>query len=356
MLVYFINLFIVVLAAFLARKSKSVILSRLLLGVAFTSMVLVAGLRDRSVGTDTGDYVSYFNKVKTLEDVDTVGKKMGEYGFWVMIWLIHFISNEYITFFFTIAIIVVICYQRSIVAHSDAIEISFFVYIAMGIYSFCLNGARQGIACAIYALALSPLLERKFIKYCIYVFLAYLFHKTAIMMLPVYFIFNKANTFRINLIIVLVGLTSAVFYENILAFASSIDTRYEAYGAVGRGGGYFMIGFTSVLGIFFFLFKKSIHIDRAQYDRFLNMYLFGMMISVVSMVLSTNPSGLLRYSLYFNVAAVFLWPIVFKNIPDRLSRFVVGYIFVIGYLVFYMMTTTAWSNLIPYKFNPSLLF
>jgi hypothetical protein len=354
MLVYFTNLIVVVLAAFLARKSKSKILSRFLLGIAFASMVLVAGMRNKSVGTDTSNYVRFFNNIQTFSDAMAFGDQMQEYGFWILNWLVHFVSNDYMVLFFAFALIVIGCSQRAIVAYSESIEISFFVFITMGTYLFFFNGARQGIACAIYSLAIGQMLKRNFIKYLGYVLLAFLFHKTAIMMVPVYFVLNRSNTFKNNLFTIVIGCVTVLFIDSIVGAVSSIDARYAQYGTAGGGGGYFTFGFSCVLGIFFMIFKNSIRIDRYRYDRFLNMFLFGIMIGMVATFLGTDPSGLLRYGSYFNLAVIFMWPIVFKNLTDRLSRFVVGYSFVIFYLIFFVMTTQRFSNLIPYIFNPSL--
>jgi hypothetical protein len=271
-------------------------------------------------------------------------------------WLLHFISDEYIVLLFFIALVAVSCYQRSVVLYSENIVISFFVFITMGFYVFIFNGARQGIACAIYSLAIGPMLERKFFKYLALVLIAFLFHKTAMLMVPVYFIFGRENTFKNNLLIVLIGCAMVLFYDRVLAFATVVDPRYGQSGAITEGGGFLMSGFFFILGIFFLMIKKTIHINQAEYDRFLNMYLFGVMICVVSAVVKANPSGLFRYNVYFSFIAVFLWPIIFKNIPDRLSRFLVGSVFVLGYLAFYIVTTTIFSNLVPYKFNPSVIF
>jgi hypothetical protein len=352
--VYFTLLFIVVLAAFLARKSKSKILSRCLLGIAFASMVLVAGLRDRTMGEDTKSYVLFFNNIKTFTDVVVVGREMQEYGYWIMNWLLHFVSDDYMILLFAIAMIVVGCYQKAIVEYSASIEISFFVFITMGFYLFFFNGARQGIACAIYSLAIGQILKRNFIKYVGYVLLAFLFHKTAIVTLPFFFLFNRVNTFKNNLLIFLIGCVIVLFMDNIVAFASSFEPRYAGYGARGEGGGYYMVGFSLLSAIFFFIFKNSVRIDRARYDCFLNIYLFSVMIGLTSSILGTDPSGFLRYAAYFNLVAIFMWPIVFKNLTDRLSRFVVVYLFVIFSLVFLTMMTKRFGDNIPYRLNPSL--
>lgn len=357
MLVYFVVLFVVVVCAQVAGKTRAYpAVSRLFLFIAFAVMVLAAGMRNRSVGTDTGSYVGYFNDLHAFGDVAALTNKMGEHGFWMLTWLVRQMSNQYVVYLLVIAVIVVGCFERAIVINSTHIVISFFVFITMGFYSFFFNGARQGIATSIVCLAIGPLLEHNFKKYLAYVLLAYLFHKTAIVMLPLYFVFNRPNTVRNNLIVAIIGCFTALFFRTIVESASHIDARYMDYYPLPSdpGGGYLYTGFIMVLGVFFLIFKNSVRVDRVRYDRFLNMFLFGMMIGIVSSLLKAEPSGMLRFGLYFNLAAVFLWPIVFQNLPDRLSKFAVGYSFVVGYLLYFAGTTQLWSDLAPYRFNASV--
>jgi hypothetical protein len=351
MLIYYFSLIVVVLAAFLARRSRSPAISRAFLGIAFASMVLVAGMRDQNIGSDTGNYVRASNQIQTFADAMKIGE---DYGFWILTWLVHFISDQYVVYLLAIAMIVVGCYQRVIVAHSDDIVLSFFVFITIGPYVFFFNGARQGIACAIYALSIGAMLKRNPVKYVVYVLVAFLFHKTAIMMLPVYLIFTRANTFKNNLVIASIGVAIAVFTEFATVIAPGLDMQYSMYLASGEGGGYYMVGISAVVSVFLLIFKKSVSIGRDRYDRYLNMILFSLMIGVISSVFSLNPSGLLRYVVYTGIAGVLIWPIVFKNLPDRRERIAAGYLFVVYCLVMFTLTTERFSDLAPYKFNPSL--
>ena len=355
MLVFFTALFIAVFAAYLARKSTSKVMSRCLLGIAFITMVLVPTLRSIRVGTDSREYVGYFNSIKSFPDVLSVGKTMGEYGFWTLDWLLHYVSDDYIILFFAIAVICVGCYQRAIVENSESIEISYFIYFTMGNYSFFFNGARQGIACAIYVLAVGQILKKNFIKYAALVLLAFFFHKTAIMMLPMYFILNRPNTFKSNLITLAIGCVAILSINTIVGVASSFDERYAAYGNSGEGGGYLTFAFGLILSTFFLLFKNSVRIGEREYGIFLNMFLFATMIGGVSSFLGVNPSGLLRYGTYFDQASIFLWPLVFKNISDRFQKFVIGYSLVAVQLVFFVLTTYRFSDRLPYEFNPMIL-
>lgn len=354
--IYFLVLIVVVLFAFLSRKSKSKFLSVLLLGIAFVVMVLVAGLRDHHVGTDSMAYTYFFSRIRTFSIAMSYGYELEEYGFWILMWLVHYVSDQYMFLFLAIAIIVIGCYHIAILKYSEFIEISYFVFLTMGFYLFFFNGARQGIACAFYALAVGKMLERSFFKYLIYVMIAFLFHKTALMMIPIYFIVNRPNSMMNNIVTISIGFIAIITMDAIVSVASGIDARYSQYGTAGGGGGYFSVGLSIVLTAFFLRFKEYVQVDRYQYDRFLNMMLVASMIGAVSVLLRLNPSGILRYAAYFDLSTIFLWPIVFKNLGDfdRLARFVIGYSFAIFYIVFFVATTMTFSNFTPYIFNPIL--
>jgi len=281
---------------------------------------------------------------------------MGEWGFWVLTWLAHLVSNEYAIYFTFIALVFIGCCMRAITLYSSSIAISLFVFISMGFYGEVFNGARQAVACGFFMLSIGPMLEGNFKKFLGFILIAFLFHKTAIMTLPAYLIFNKPNNLRNNLLIVLIGCVGLVFFERIVEIASTFDERYAEYANTDIGGGFKTVAFSVATAVFFLLFRSHVQIGRAWYDRFLNIFLFGVMIGIVSSILNANPSGILRYRIYFSQFVCFLWPIVFKNIPDRASKFLVWYIFIWVFLTFFVLTTQRFSNLVPYEFNSHITF
>jgi EpsG family len=355
MLIYLITFFIVVLTAYIARRSRSPLISRFFLGIALATMVLTAGLRDRTVGTDTGYYVRDFGNVRTFTDVMVAGADKAEYGFWAISWFVHLFSDQYMYFLFAIALIFVSCHQWAMVLYSKQIEISFYFFIASGIYTTCFNPAREGIACAIYALSMGSLIKGDFKRYLAWVILASFFHRTALVAIPAYFVINRPNNLKTNAIIVLIGIVTAVFFQTIMGLASGLGKSYADYASQNEGGGYFTLGVDVLTGFFLVILRKSIHIYRDEYDLFLNMFLFSFMITIVSVVLNTDPSGIRRLTLYFAVSPLFLWPIIFKNLTDRVSKFFVGYFYAVCYLVYFVLTTQKFSDLVPYVFNPSII-
>jgi len=317
-------------------------------------MVLVAGLRDGSVGTDSVYYLIFFDRITSFDEVVKYGNDTLEYGYWTLNWLVHYLSDQYMALFFAIATIVIGCYLRAIFENSRNVAISLFLFISMGHYTFFFNGARQGIACAICSLAIKPLIDRNIWKYLGCVALAVTFHKTAIIMVPVYFLFGRKNTLMRNLLFWFLGVFCAVAIQPLVAIASSFDERYSKYGDSGDGGGYIIVAFYLLLTLFFLGCKGLITIDRKRYHIFLNMLVFGSVISLVSVFFRLNPSGILRLCLYFNVSAIFLWPILFRNILDQSARYFLVGAFSLFYVAFYILTTSRFSKLTPYSLNESL--
>ena len=357
MIVYFILLLIVVLAAFQAGKVKYSTETRLFLVLMYVAMVLVAGLRDRTVGTDTGSYVNAFMSTNNFSDIYKVTAHGEELGLAVLGYLVHQISDEYPIFLTAIALIVIGCYQYLIVNYSSRWVVSNFVFITMGFYTFFFNGARQGIACAICALAIGPLIKRKFAPYLIIVLLATLFHKTAIVMLPIYFIVHFVSTNKTNLLCILIGVGVTIKFNDIVEVSTLLDERYKDYSVVGAGGGYYTMALNVTLLLFFSIFRKHVQLqaERDRYDIFLKMFEFGTIISVISAALAVNPSGFLRFTLYFSVSIILLWPIVFNNISNRTSKYLITYSFFILHIVIYTIATVRFSNLVPYTFNSDIL-
>lgn len=355
MSIYLITLLVVCLCSKYASEVKNNTISTLLLFVSFSTMIFVAGLRDWSIGTDSIDYVRYFERVETFADSAELAMKTKEYGYWTLSWLVHRFSGQYIFLFLSIALVVVSCYQRTILKYSYNSTISFYVFITLGFYTFFFNGARQGLACAICALAVGPLIRSEFKKYVVVVLVATLFHKTALIMLPLYFLLRKKNTLRTNALFGVLALVAALSLPYVVDTFSQYDSRYQGYGASGEGGGFLMSAFNIVLWLFFYVFQQRASIGKRQYySVFLNMLFFSAVISLTSIVLRINPSGILRLTVYFNIGAIFLLPLCYESFSNRLSKKVFISVTGVFLVVYFVMTTSSFGQLVPYALNNSL--
>jgi hypothetical protein len=321
--------------------------------IAFTAMVLFAGARSRFVGTDAGYYVNMFNRTYSFNDVINGGL---EPGYFLLCWLAHIFSDNYFSIFTLVAMTAVLCFAWVIRTYSMNETISFFVLLVGGYYTIAFNGFRQGIANAIFFLSIGAIFRRNFILYASCVAGAMIFHESAIFALPAYFLITRKNNVKLNLLIVILGGVSAFFFDHLIGLVGIIVPRYRGYGqTAGEGLGLMSMAFMVALCSFFFFFKTRIIKHREMYDSLLNMFLLATTIAVVAALQATNASGIRRLAMYFSISAILLWPIVYANILEKQEKMLFMFCFAASYLLYYGLTLQAFSNLVPYTFNPVII-
>lgn len=111
------------------------------------------------------------------------------------------------------------------------------IYIVFGLmyllfnqfYYFYLSAFRQSISISIFIYSLSYIKNKKLLKYTISVFIAFLFHKSAILLYLIYFIFNSRMKIRMILNIYSYFILNILIFvpqirnEIVLAFSKIVD-------------------------------------------------------------------------------------------------------------------------------------
>jgi hypothetical protein len=350
MLIYFVVLVVVTMALHLAGRARDKAESFFMYSVTFVSLVLIGALRSGYVGTDSGYYIMHFEGIERLAGVWRGGV---EPGVLLLSWLGKQVYNDYIALFTLVAIVTTLCFLQGIRRLSVNPTLSFFVLLTSGVYYFSFNGTRQGIAIAICFLAISAIHLRKFWVFLVLVAVACLFHTSAAVVLPAYFMVPQENDLKRNIVLFsLVGIALFAF-SWLVNTAGRVNPRALGYAtSVETGRGLVQSAFYFTLGAFFLFFKRHVQEHRSLYSLLLNVYLLGMIVVLTSVIKSTGGSGILRLSNYFTVSQVLLWPIVFANLKDNARRGALLSLFGILYLVYHYMTLQAFSNLTPYTFNP----
>lgn len=351
MLIYFVVLAITVAAIYSAsREGQSRSVQRLMYAIAFASLVLVSGLRSSAVGTDAGGYAHRFARAaETTESQDT----RLELGFSLLSQLAKLIYDDYLMLFTLVAAIVTLCFLVGIRKLSVSPVVSVFVLLASGAFYFSFNGLRQGIAIAVIFLAFGFIYYRKLWAFLACVAVACFFHISAIMVLPAYFIVPRKNDFRYNAMVFGAVVVSVLFFSELVALAGRLNPRYLVYGEVGQlSRGLVYAASVVAIGLFFLYFKRYVQEHRPWYDLLLNLYLLGIVVTVVAVFRTTYVSGVMRMNVYFITSQILLWPIVFANLRDFYHRDLVRLAFVVLFLVYHGILLSRFSNLVPYSFNP----
>lgn len=288
--------------------------------IAFTLILLIfiSGFRD-GVGTDYNMYKDIFYNIHHIENIYAGGV---EIGFELINKIAYGIYENHVLLFLITSIIIIGLTIKNICDYSKFYSYSVILFIMMGYYHSSFNGVRQHLAMAIGMFALRYILKKDFIKYLICIIIAMMFHKTALILLPIYFIINiklSKKHYYISLgLAIIVGLSSDIIIYQILPIISPyyfnkyVDTIYLSNG-IG--------GITNVIHITMFIIIAGLTIKNLEkmtkIDKTVNVFLNFSIIGIVLVMLGTQSLLLFRLSLYFTEYFIFLIPVLLKYLKEE---------------------------------------
>lgn len=348
MLPYLLLLVCVYTITLFGRRYGSPMLGRLALLVTTVAIILFAGLRDFSVGTDTLNYKRWFDNYYDFFSVFGIET---DPLFSVLIFLSKSLSDSFSLFLVLTSAVAVVPYVLAIFRMVARYEVGIYLFITLGAYTFIFNGQRQAIAMAITFWAVRFILSKKFFPYAISVVFASFFHFTALVALPLYYIASaKLRLSRVFSILGVSIILGALVNSYLGPLFQLVDPRFASYAISGEGGGAVMVAFLMVQAMILISLRRIIRYDKSKYNALLNIYLVSLVPALVSTVASLNPSGVLRLHLYFSNMSIILWPMILEQVGKR-ERGFFAIIFVFITLLFFIITTTSYSDLTPYMIN-----
>jgi hypothetical protein len=174
--------------------------------VSFLMFIIVGGLR-YSVGTDWPQYEITFNNTDTIADIFTARE---EKLFMVFMFISKKILNSYS--FFTFAFFSVAFYLKYIIfkRYSTDVFLSLIIYLFTLFLIYDLNGIRQGMALAFVFLSIPSLLNKKPFLFLLIIIAGGLFHISALIFLPFYWLSRLKISKEKMLLIVAVSLVVSI--------------------------------------------------------------------------------------------------------------------------------------------------
>ncbi len=348
MVPYFLILILAVFLVYVGQQTGRTV-STFAWGTTFVLMALFAGLRSLEVGTDSESFARIFLASDTFSYV----LEHRHTGFVLVSWLTRQFTREYLFVFVFFAAITYACYLRAIKRDSIYPTLSLFVFIVGGNYTYPFNLVSQGAAMAVVLLGMEAIYNESFKRFFVYVMIASVFHRSAIFLLPFYFVVIQKNV-TTHVLILTSGTVFALFFDRFLAvtlpviafedYLHYVDWRTDAVGLVSTL-------FLAALALFYLVFRVRVKAYRPEYDKLLNMFLLGLVIAAATAYHGLAAGGTRRLSLYLTMSSVYLWPIVYKNLTNS-ERIIFIATFVPLYLLYYYMTTNAFGDVMPYRINP----
>ncbi|MBO5955122.1 MAG: EpsG family protein [Clostridia bacterium] len=319
--------------------------------IAIVLLILFAALRSCEVGYDVANYRLNFD---LLAETHEWSEGHGfEFGFQIITFLIAILYKGQFGFTLTMIIyssIIVLCADYATKKLTKNNTLAMFLFVTIDTYFRGLNQIRQMIAVSILMIAMVFVKEKKLLKYVVTCLIAALFHKVALIFIPLYFLFTI--NFKYYLHYILIALVAAVFclfngfIIKIISLILNLDL-YDKYILTNYGiMAFSLVGYLEVFAyacaFIFFLVYKIIHekkyekIKNNTYRNFLDLFFCSVMFLIVSLILH-RPEHYGRLAYYFFWSLIFLVPAFLHTIKNKKIKvfFTIGIVCVaIMYLYF----------------------
>ena len=231
--VYLLVLFTSVIFVFFNESSINKNNKNSFIYISIFSIIIVSTLRNYNVGVDNYEYSEWFNTINTENSLnDTIFTNIIDYepAFVIINYFLKYLNLNYsfALLFYSILIWVPIYSYHKYQKH---FYFAIFVFITTGFLFFTFNGQRQAIAIAFVFLGTRQLLENKPYKFLLSIFIATMFHFSAILMLSIYFLIKipKINSKQI-LIYLLTSLFLPIsFFFGIISKVAFLFPYYVSY-------------------------------------------------------------------------------------------------------------------------------
>ena len=182
-------------------------------------LVFVGGFR-YYVGTDYGAY--YYGYKEYARSLGQAILTLSEPGYPLISRIAIFIHDDGATAIFLAELVTIWPAMKVIYRHTDRLLLASLLFIFLGCWDGSFNGVRQYLAATMLFCGYEALETRNLRKYLFWVFIAFLFHRSAIVMAALFFVvYRKVNTR--NLLLIFSGsILVLLLYGQVLTIAGWI--------------------------------------------------------------------------------------------------------------------------------------
>ncbi len=317
--------------------NKRVIRDKVYLYPTFILILIIHAFVDIDSVPDLPVYKSAFDVVATtpwdrVYKIYSMGYEKMEVGFLYTMKCITSIGGDFRLFLFVTSLLIIIPYYKISEKYSQSVILSILMFLLLtnNQSTFVL---RQHIAIGITLLSYPYIIERKHIKFLLLMLIAFLFHKTAIIFLPIYYIYGIKSPKR-TIILLSISFIVALFAMRFLfMYLGGLVGGYDTYILDDENGT------NAKTGIFYTLYlvcyivfcgKKCI---EPGMNRFI---LYTLIISCIINVAGLGLSLISRLGLYYNVILILAIPLIYANIKNNGLKyaFLIITLLVFGYINF----------------------
>lgn len=319
-------------------------------------LIFFSGLR-YNVGQDYHNYSRIFLKVSNYGSIN----KDLEFLFKNIIVLLNKFNLNYPSLFLVMSFLTIVILYITIrdLENEKNIKLSFFgalfIFLTNGHFFSSFNGIRQFLAIIIFLFSTRYIYKKKFFMYFICLILASMFHYSAILLLPLYFIGYK--DFKIGTWFVLYFVSFLFYYvelinvlimpiKDYIPFGYSVYFSESLINKFNANAGFTFL-FRQLLG-FIIILSKNRFINNKRILPYFNFYTFGVLLNFILLPI---PVLYYRINMYFSIFSIIIIPYFVQNVfrnrkNKKLLVGIFGIIFIILYIKISLYNIQPYSNII----------
>lgn len=353
MTVLWVNLTVVFLFSLLSRYfSKTLVFNgslvsikpnKLLVFGTIISFVLVSGLRN-----NIGDTPFYVHTYKINDFTWDFIKSQDDIGFGILQMILKRYSDDPQILIFTTALITNVLIIIGLYKYSRLLELSIYIYITGGLFLVTMNGIRQCLATAILFTGTKYLIEGNWFRYIVVVFFASLFHQSALILIPIYFLVRYKAWTKATLILLFGSAIIVLGFNQFstILFSAIEDSQYGVYSQFSEGGANIIrvIVFAIPL-VIAFLGRERLREIYPDSDVIINMAIIGLSFMIISM----GNWIFARFNIYFELYQIILLSWIVKVFREKDQR-LVYYVILLCYFAYYFYESVINLNIV-YRSN-----
>lgn len=283
------------------------------------------------------DLIHYFWGSKELSTVDwlsvtkhdLVSLKCPEIGFRYILKLGSFLGGFKFSLFI-IAVIHTYAFIYSSKKYSPFIIISLIIFVLGSIQSFFV--LRQWLAIAVTLFSYQYIINRNWKIFTLLMLLAFSMHQTAIVFVPVYFIYGIKNVKRMYIVLFATTIFTVISFSVVFNYFAASMVGYGHYINDQESNTTTLLISLCYLLTYIFFLKRDIYKDG------INKLMFVILIlNFIAMLAGYSFSGINRLMMYYSVVIFLSVPITMKYIKNPFVRFayITTVILINTYMYFY---------------------
>lgn len=349
MAVFYATLILTYISYFLARiayEKRYKAIAIMFSVIVALILIFVSGMRN-----GIGDTAMYMHSYKLLAQNPVMPKDGKDLGFTMISLLLIQISSNPQILIFTIALITnllnVIMFNR----YRSALELQVYMYITAGYYTITMNGMRQCLAAALLFMCTPLIIKGNFKVYCILVIIISMFHGSALMLIPIYFIVREEAWSKKMIIFMIFGMACILLYDVVspIFFKALKSTQYAEYSGYDGGGSSFIrVVVNAVPVILAYLKRKELKVLWPESNVFVNISIINTMFVAAGMFNWIFN----RFTIYLQLYNFILVPFIILKCFKGKEQRVLYFSFLICYFgFFYLEQVYALGMGYPTNFN-----